>query len=102
MKPKATIREMLAELRKDNEWVERRYLGRLPASATSVPHNKVVVHNRTDETAPFLRFWVQFPDDRFEVCPCRFATHLGAHYRVKAARADLPLPANFFCGEPSR
>ena len=93
MKPKATIREMLAELRKDNEWVERRYLGKLPASATSVPHNKVVVHNRTDEIAPFLRFWVQFPDDRLEVCPCRFTPHLGAHYRVKAAWADLPLPA---------
>jgi hypothetical protein len=53
MKPKATIREMLAELRKDNEWVERRYLRRLPASATSMPHNKVVVHNRTDEIAPY-------------------------------------------------
>ena len=73
MKPKATIREMLAELRKDNEWVERRYLWRLPTSTTSVPHNKVVVHNRTDEIAPFLRFWVQFPDDRLEVCPSRFS-----------------------------
>ena len=90
MKPKATIREMLAELRKDNEWVERRYLGKLPASATSVPHNKVVVHNRTDEIAPFLRFWVQLPDDRLEVCRCRFAPQLGAHYRVRLRELTLP------------
>ena len=90
MKPKATIREMLAELRKDNEWVERRYLRRLPASATGVPHNKVVVHNRTDEIAPFLRFWVQLPDDRLEVCRCRFAPQLGAHYRVRLRELTLP------------
>jgi hypothetical protein len=90
MKPKATIREMLAELRKDNEWVERRYLRRPPPSATSVPHSKVVVHNRTDEIAPFLRFWVQLPDDRLEVCRCRFAPQLGAHYRVRLRELTLP------------
>jgi hypothetical protein len=77
MKPKVT------------EWLER-----LRASATAnVQRNKVVVHNRTGEIAPFLRFWVQFPDDRLEVCRCRFAPQLGAHYRVKIAWADLRLPA---------
>ena len=58
---------------KVTEWLERRHLQSVSASAANVPRNKVVVHDRTDEIAPFLRFWVQFPDDRLEVCPCRFA-----------------------------
>jgi hypothetical protein len=75
MKPKVT------------EWLERL---RVSAGATNVPRNKVVVHSRIDEVAPFLRFWVQFPDDRLEICRCRFAPQLGAHYRVRLRGLTLP------------
>ena len=60
------------------------YLSEIPEE---VPEGKIVVHNHVRPSRRLgsrgFRAWLSAPDEKYEVCPCQWATELGTHYRVK-------------------
>ncbi len=65
-----------------------RYQRKIPASAADVPEGKVVVHNHVVPARRLgvrgFRTWTQGQNEEpaIEVCPCKWAPELGAHFRV--------------------
>ena len=66
------------------------YLRRVP-TRDQVPEGKIVVHShvRPNKGLPGqplgmrrFRAWTDDPSDRYVVCDCGWASHLGVHYRV--------------------
>ena len=59
----------------------------LSAVPRSVPPGKIVVHNTVRPAMRLgmrgFRAWLAEPSPKYEVCPCKWAPYLDAHYRVK-------------------
>jgi len=66
-----------------------RYVFRIPKT---VPAGKILVHNQVRRRDPYhvpglygMRAWLADPATEYVVCRCRWAPHLGTHYRVRGA-----------------
>ena len=72
-----------------------RYLAHVPKT---VPPGRIVIHNRVQCTPGQVpgvrgfRAWTDVPDGNpfYVLCECRWAPHLGDHYRVDISAARSP------------
>jgi hypothetical protein len=89
---RVTLKAFMAPIREHSRKVEMKYLRKRLASDAEIPEGKVVVHNSIVPVTGFglhgSRSWMQFPDEKIEVCSCGWASQLSKHYRRRSPPSE--------------